>query len=116
MKCRSHYPTKRAGVILRFQKKVDRSGGPDACWPYTGGKTTGGYGSFSINHSFRIASRVAFAIEHNLSFDFSHEIEAMHSCDNPPCCNPKHLIGGTHTDNMRDMAAKGRAGKKRVAA
>jgi hypothetical protein len=32
----------------------------------------------------------------------------MHACDNPSCCNPTHLRGGTNADNTADKMAKGR--------
>lgn len=34
---------------------------------------------------------------------------ALHFCDNPPCFRPSHLWSGTQSQNMADMAAKGRA-------
>lgn len=34
--------------------------------------------------------------------------QALHSCDNPNCINPKHLRWGTISDNMRDAYARGR--------
>lgn len=36
------------------------------------------------------------------------ELQAMHSCDNRPCCNPKHLFTGSQSDNMQDCSKKGR--------
>ena len=38
----------------------------------------------------------------------------MHTCDNPACCNPHHLVPGTQADNLKDMAAKGRGRKPLV--
>lgn len=31
-----------------------------------------------------------------------------HTCDNPRCINPEHLIGGTQVDNMQDCVKRGR--------
>jgi len=37
-------------------------------------------------------------------------LEVMHICDNRACYRLDHLRLGTHSDNMRDMHTKGRAG------
>lgn len=37
----------------------------------------------------------------------------MHSCDNPRCINPDHLIAGDWSTNNKDRAAKGRSAKRR---
>lgn len=31
-----------------------------------------------------------------------------HTCDNPQCCNPDHLLIGTHQQNYDDMVSRGR--------
>lgn len=44
---------------------------------------------------------------------YGHEpTTARHTCDYPPCVNPRHLIDGTHADNMADMAERGRCGRR----
>ena len=37
-----------------------------------------------------------------------HVTCALHTCDNPPCCNPAHLFLGDDVDNVADREAKGR--------
>lgn len=36
----------------------------------------------------------------------------LHDCDNPRCCNPKHLRLGTHRDNMDDKIVRNRMAAK----
>lgn len=35
-------------------------------------------------------------------------LSILHSCDNPPCCNPAHLTAGTTKENVQDAISKGR--------
>jgi hypothetical protein len=49
---------------------------------------------------------------HRLAFFFTHghwpTPNGLHTCDNPPCFNPRHIIEGTQADNLADMRRKGR--------
>ena len=38
----------------------------------------------------------------------------MHTCDNPPCIEPTHLVAGSAKANSRDMARKGRQWQQKV--
>jgi hypothetical protein len=37
-------------------------------------------------------------------------MNVLHTCDNPPCCEPEHLWLGTDADNAADRKKKGRNG------
>lgn len=87
-----------------FWAKVDRSGGPEACWPWTAGLSKG-YGEVSSDPPLQ-AHRVAFALATGTVQPKGMHI--CHSCDNPPCCNPAHLWLGTPGQNARDAIRKGR--------
>lgn len=94
----------------RFWSKVDRSGGPDACWLWTGSFFDSGYGQFAQTAKInRRAHRVAYELAIGPIPD---GLNVLHSCDNRPCCNPSHLFIGTQLDNMADMTAKGRQGMR----
>jgi hypothetical protein len=90
----------------RFWSKVDKSGGQDACWPWTRKPNTGGYGQFSIGRGKNIrVNRAAFLFSGG---PIPEGLHVLHKCDNPMCCNPKHLFVGTHADNMADRSKKNR--------
>lgn len=78
------------------------------CLEWTGSTTRDGYGKVKIKQKVYGAHRIAFLI-HNRCLPKDKEI--MHKCDNKLCCNPEHLVAGTHKDNMQDMIKKGRQGK-----
>jgi hypothetical protein len=89
----------------RFWAKVDIRGA-DECWPWVGARHGKGYGHVRVGGKIQKAARVALTLSGqpaNLG-----DVQACHACDNPPCCNPKHLFWGTPGDNSRDRTAKGR--------
>lgn len=95
-------------MIAEFWSKVDTTGGPDACWPWKGWIDRDGYGLFAFAGTYFRAHRIAcflFDIE-----AFNRHLLVCHSCDNPGCCNPKHLWQGTIADNNQDKKDKGRSG------
>ena len=91
--------------VVRFWSKVDRSGGPEACWPWTSARTAGGYGVMSIRQVVFFAHRLAVFLA-TASDPGEHHV--LHACDNPRCVNPAHLSLGTHDDNMADASVRGR--------
>lgn len=86
-----------------FWAKVDKSGGPDACWPWMGARVpAGGYGRFK-GEKLIAAHRFAYIVSIG---PIEPGLDVMHLCDNPPCCNPAHLKAATTLENMQDAKRK----------
>jgi hypothetical protein len=79
----------------------------NGCHIWTGSKHNKGYGEFTVHvnkkrYKFR-AHRLAYYLTYGVD---PGQLHVLHSCDNPPCCNPTHLFLGTNLDNQRDRQQK----------
>lgn len=88
----------------RFWSKVVKT---ETCWVWEGWTDPYGYGHFRVDGRRISTHRFAYDL---LVGPIPPGLFVCHHCDNPSCVNPDHLFLGTHHDNMRDMATKGRVG------
>lgn len=86
-------------VSDRFWSKVDIRSDSE-CWEWTAKRHVRGYGIYWHDGKNVRANRHALFITSGPPpFD---DAISLHSCDNPPCCNPAHLRWGTHKENVDD--------------
>ena len=97
-----------AAQTQRFWSNVAR-GRPDDCWPWIGWLKGDGYGGFRIAGKAFRAHRIAYFLNRPFADQNMH---VLHKCDNPRCCNCRHLFLGTQRDNVHDAMAKGRLRSK----
>ena len=93
-----------ASAITRFWKYVDVRG-PDDCWEWTGSRNGQGYGHLGVLGKLSKSHKLALSISGQPPIP---GMMTLHSCDNPPCCNPAHLRYGTAKENMADRNDRGR--------
>jgi len=91
----------------RFWMQVEKS---ESCWKWLGSKDKDGYGRFKgdvAGVTYTKAHRYSHAL--HTGEIIQRGMVVMHTCDNPECSNPDHLIVGTPLANMQDKANKGRS-------
>lgn len=94
------WPTALWVKLLRIRR--DPVTGCDE-WP--GARNLDGYGQIRLDGRTLGAHRIVYEL---LVGQIPDGMCVMHACDNPPCVRREHLSVGSHADNMRDAARKGR--------
>ena len=91
----------------RFMSKVTKT---DDCWIWTAVTDKDGYGLFGYRGDGKKRQWRAhrWIMHQTKGLDDAKPI-VMHTCDNPSCVNPDHLVNGTTYDNVQDMIEKGRS-------
>lgn len=87
--------------------RFDRYVGPAderGCREWLGGHRPGRYGKFALGGKSIGAHVFSFARGHG--GDVPEVVR--HSCDNPPCVEPTHLLSGTQLQNLLDARLRGR--------
>lgn len=77
----------------------------DQCYMWIRGINSKGYPVVYTKEGMKLVHRVAFFIAHG------HWPKGRHTCDQPLCFNPAHIVEGSHAQNMRDMAIRSRASR-----
>lgn len=99
--------TEEEKIAGRFWSKV-AIGDADDCWPWLAGKFANGYGAFSVGGNTIRAHRFAYQSYFGA---VPSELVARHTCDNRPCCNPRHIIPGTQIENVADRDVRQRTAR-----
>lgn len=93
------------------QERLERHGWTitdTGCWEWAGNTFhTFGYGQLRILGKGYDAHRLAYRTW--VQWEIPEGAQVRHTCDNPPCINPAHLILGSSQDNHDDMVLRGRA-------
>lgn len=113
--CNQNYYLGRPAEVSLFEfleRLLEKKAADSKCWTIDKKyRDAHGYGRIPFQGKSHKAHRVAYLRAFG---DFDKKLHVRHTCDNPPCCNPDHLILGTHADNMGDMAKRERSGRRKL--
>lgn len=86
----------------------------DGCIETLYNPTATSHVDIQVSAGARGSSKTYHAKAHRLSFllnkgEIPDDKMVLHTCDNPRCINPEHLVLGDHIENMRQMRERGRS-------
>lgn len=109
--------------VARFDSFVVRGPFESSCAIWTGAVADDGYGRFWLMRGGkqRVVRPHRYALARALGAPLGDDVTALHMCDNPICVHVtlsgaervRHVVDGTQSVNLLEMAAKGRGGGRR---
>lgn len=95
-------------LLSRTNKEVN------GCLIWNGAVNSDGYPKLSRRYNDKdvVSSNVKghrHLYEHFNGITLSSDVVVRHTCDNPLCINPDHLIIGSSQDNVSDRVSRGRS-------
>lgn len=79
-----------------------------ACINHSDYDSPRGYGRRMHKGKLVGSHRVVYCEFNNVPIESIKGLEVRHTCDNPSCINPEHLLIGTHQDNQDDKVSRNR--------
>lgn len=101
--------TINADLATRIEQRAINDWNDNDCWLSDRcANSPMGYSNLSYNNVRRYQHVITWEM-HNAQ-PVPDGMVVMHTCDNPRCFNPNHLIIGTQQENVDDAVSKGRHG------
>lgn len=91
------------GALMKWINAINNRSDECLIWPFS--KDPHGYGCVRFKGKMSRAHRVVCIKHHGPPPSPTHM--AAHSCNNPSCCNPRHLRWATPKQNQADRVAAG---------
>ncbi len=92
--------------ITNLDQLLERTTQEGDCRVWIAGRFQNGYGAATFGGRTQRAHRLAWSLANDRLIPDGMVIR--HTCDNPPCINPDHLVVGTSKQNRQDMFDRNR--------
>lgn len=107
-KAKKHFCSKKCsniGKVLTLEKLLEKCNKTtNGCIEWPGG-LCGKYGVTNYKNKTITTHKLSYILANG---SIPKGLIVRHTCDNPVCCNPEHLILGTYKQNSQDMVDRNR--------
>lgn len=88
-----------------YERAIEKSKKVGDCLVFKGSINNKGYGQIKSNNKNCKVHRLSYQM---FKGEIPEGLIVRHTCDNPSCWNPEHLLVGTQADNTNDMISRNR--------